>query len=129
ITERRFAHDILLMPKQHIKSLKNWKGDLIVGTSSPRRIANLTNSLKKYLPCLNGQDTLVRCEVLRGNVNTRIKKLRDGQFHAITLALAGLERLAQGEKSRGELASLLEGLNYFILPQSVFPSAAAQGAL
>jgi hydroxymethylbilane synthase len=129
ITERKFAHDILLMPKHHIKELKNWKGDLVVGTSSPRRIANLTNSLKNYLPFLKKQDTIIRCETLRGNVNSRIKKLKDGQYHGITLALAGLERLAHGEKSRVELEGLLEGLNYFILPQSVFPSAASQGAL
>jgi hydroxymethylbilane synthase len=129
VTERRFAHDILLMPKKIIKELKDWKGDLIIGTSSPRRIVNLTSSLKKYLPHLKNQDTIIRCETLRGNVNTRIKKLKDGQYHGITLALAGLERLAQGEKSRSELSELLDGLNYLVLPQSIFPSAAAQGAL
>ncbi len=129
ITERKFAHDILLMPKHHIKELKDWKGELVVGTSSPRRIANLTHSLKKYLPFVNKQNNPIRCETLRGNVNSRIKKLKDGQYHAITLALAGLERLSHGEKSRVELQGLLEGLNYFILPQSVFPSAASQGAL
>lgn len=129
VTERKYAHDILLMPQTNIKKLQNWKGDLVVGTSSPRRIANLTQNLKKFLPYVKDQDTIIRCETLRGNVNTRIKKLRDGQYHAITLALAGLERLAHGEKSRAELAELLEGLNYFVLPQSVFPSAASQGAL
>ncbi|MBA2405526.1 MAG: hydroxymethylbilane synthase [Bdellovibrionales bacterium] len=129
ITERKYAHDILLMPKHHIKDLKNFKGDLVVGTSSPRRIANLTHALRNYLPYVKDQDNIIRCETLRGNVNSRIKKLKDGNYHAITLALAGLERLAHGEKSRIELAGLLEGLNYFILPQSVFPSAASQGAL
>jgi hydroxymethylbilane synthase len=129
VTERRFAHDIFLMPKSIIKELKNWNGELVVGTSSPRRIANLSTSLKKYLPHLKNQDTNIRCETLRGNVNTRIKKLKDGQYHGITLAFAGLERLAQGEKSRAELEALLDGLNYLVLPQSIFPSAAAQGAL
>lgn len=129
VTERRFAHDILLMPNALIKKLKNWEGDLVVGTSSPRRIVNLSSHLKNYLPFVKGKDTIVRCETLRGNVNTRIKKLKDGQYHAITLALAGLERLSHGEKSRVELAELLDGLNYFVLPQSVFPSAASQGAL
>lgn len=129
VTERKFAHDILLMPKHHINELKNWKGDLVVGTSSPRRIVNITKNLKNYLPFVKNQDTIIRCETLRGNVNSRIKKLKDGNYHAITLALAGLERLAHGEKSRTELEGLLEGLNYFIMPQSVFPSAASQGAL
>jgi hydroxymethylbilane synthase len=129
ITERRFAHDILLMPHHHIKELASWKGELIVGTSSPRRIANLSKNLNNFLPHTKKNGTSIRCETLRGNVNSRIKKLKDGHYHAITLALAGLERLAHGERSRSELQGLLQGLNYFILPQSVFPSAASQGAL
>ncbi len=125
ITERKFAHDILLIPQKNIEALKNWQGDFVVGTSSPRRIANLTHSLSSYIP----HSPKIRCETLRGNVNSRIRKLNEGQYHAITLALAGIERLAHGEKSLIELTELLKGLNYFILPQSVFPSAASQGAL
>lgn len=125
VTERRFAHDILLIKQETIEQLKNWNGEFVVGTSSPRRIANLTHSLSDYLP---GKPQ-IRCETLRGNVNTRIGKLKNGDYHAITLALAGIERLAHGEKSRAELSELLSGMNYFVLPQSVFPSAASQGAL
>jgi hydroxymethylbilane synthase len=129
ITERKFAHDILLIPQEFVGELKKWKGDFVVGTSSPRRIVNITKSLKNYLP--HGADSTynLRCETLRGNVNSRIRKLKDGNYHAIVLALAGLERLAQTEKSAAELKELLKGLNYFILPQSVFPAAASQGAL
>jgi hydroxymethylbilane synthase len=129
ITERRFAHDILLISKETIAKLKDWSGELIVGTSSPRRMTNLTKNLGAYLPHSKNQKIVVKCESLRGNVNTRIKKLREGHYHAITLALAGIERLAHSEKSANELKELLEGLNYFVLPQSVFPSAASQGAL
>lgn len=125
VTERRFAHDILLIKQETIEKLKNWNGEFVVGTSSPRRIANLTHSLSEYIP---GKPQ-IRCETLRGNVNTRIGKLKNGDYHAITLALAGIERLAHGEKSRTELSELLTGMNYFVLPQSVFPSAASQGAL
>ncbi len=125
VTERRFAHDILLIPQKNVEALSNWSGDFVVGTSSPRRIANLTQSLGHYLPGSPG----IRCEMLRGNVNTRIRKLKDGEYHAITLALAGIERLAHTEKSCAELSELLQGMNYFVLPQTVFPSAASQGAL
>src|SRR5687768_11764992 len=93
VTERRFAHDILIIPQKNVDALKNWNGEFVVGTSSPRRIANITHSLSDYLP---GKPKL-RCETLRGNVNTRIRKLKDGDYHAITLALAGIERLAHGE--------------------------------
>lgn len=125
VTERRFAHDILLIPQATIEKLKNWSGPFIVGTSSPRRIANLTRSLSQFIP----GSPKIECETLRGNVNSRIKKLRDGQYQAITLALAGIERLAHTEKSAAELTELLQGMNYLVLPQSVFPSAASQGAL
>jgi hydroxymethylbilane synthase len=125
ITERRFAQDILLISQKTIEALPGWKGEFVVGTSSPRRIANLTHSLSDYLP----HSPTIRCETLRGNVNTRIRKLKDGEYHAITLALAGIERLAHTEKSKAELFELLQGMNYFVLPQSVFPSAASQGAL
>jgi hydroxymethylbilane synthase len=127
VTERRFAQDILLIPQGIVEKLKDWKGEFIVGTSSPRRIENLTHSLEDYLP--HGEKLGIRCETLRGNVNSRIRKLNEGQYHAITLALAGVERLAFTESSAKELSGLLAGLNYFILPQSVFPSAASQGAL
>lgn len=129
VTERTFAHDILLIPHEFTKKLKNWEGEFVVGTSSPRRIANLTHSLKNFLPQGEKNNLTVRCEMLRGNVNSRIKKLKDGNYHAITLALAGLERLAMTEKSAAELRDLLDGLNFLILPQSVFPAAASQGAL
>ncbi|HEX4012678.1 MAG TPA: hydroxymethylbilane synthase [Candidatus Cybelea sp.] len=56
----------------------------IVGTSSPRRRAQL-HALRPDL----------RYETLRGNVDTRLRKLRDGEYDAIVLAMAGLNRLKQ----------------------------------
>jgi hydroxymethylbilane synthase len=54
----------------------------LVGTSSPRR--------RSQLAALRPD---VRCEPLRGNVDTRLQKLASGDYDAIVLALAGLERL------------------------------------
>lgn len=54
----------------------------VVGTSSPRR-----ESLLKHL-----RDD-IEIKLCRGNVNTRLKKLADGEFDAIILAIAGLERM------------------------------------
>lgn len=53
-----------------------------VGTSSPRRRCQL----KHYRPDLQISD-------IRGNVGTRLKKLDEGQYDALILAVAGLERL------------------------------------
>ncbi|MBD65479.1 MAG: hydroxymethylbilane synthase [Halobacteriovoraceae bacterium] len=127
ITKRTYPHDILLIKKETIEKLDTLE-QFIVGTSSPRRQFNIEKNLKEYIPKLQ-KETLVECENLRGNVNTRIQKLRDGNYHAIVLALAGLERLAGLPESKQELEKLLDGLNFIILPQKVFTSSASQGAL
>ncbi|MBD5604818.1 MAG: hydroxymethylbilane synthase, partial [Candidatus Eremiobacteraeota bacterium] len=54
----------------------------LVGTSSPRRRAQL-QALRPDL----------RFEIIRGNVDTRLRKLREGDYDAILLAMAGLQRL------------------------------------
>ncbi len=126
ITQRSFSHDILLIKEKTIEKFNELE-DFVVGTSSPRRITNIESSLKDYLPA--NEKLSVRCEMLRGNVNTRIQKLQDDKYHAIVLAFAGLERLCQLNESKAKLKELLKGLNFMILPQSQFPSAASQGAL
>lgn len=55
-----------------------------IGTSSPRRRAQILHRYKK-----RGYNL----EQLRGNVETRIKKMQDGKYDAIVLAYAGLKRL------------------------------------
>lgn len=122
ITERFHAEDILLFPKNLPEQKKR---SIIVGTSSPRRMVNL----KRYLPSIFPFNPEVSTENLRGNVNTRIEKLRAGNFDAICLALAGIERLAQSEDSLKQLEKLLDGLDFMVLPSTLLPSAASQGAL
>lgn len=58
----------------------------VVGTSSPRRTAQL----KRIRPDL-------RAVSIRGNVNTRLAKLRTGEVDATLLAAAGLDRLGRGD--------------------------------
>jgi hydroxymethylbilane synthase len=65
-----------------------------VGTSSLRRQAQL-RALRPDLALLD----------LRGNVGTRLKKLDAGEYDAIVLACAGLERLGLHERIRGRLAA------------------------
>jgi hydroxymethylbilane synthase len=62
----------------------------VVGTSAPRRRAQL----QQLFPALRAQD-------IRGNVDTRIQKARDGQYAGIVLARAGLTRLGRD----GEITS------------------------
>lgn len=125
ITQRQFPNDILLIKKETLNKIQEID-EFIVGTSSPRRITNIESSLAPYIPNLKSNITT---KMLRGNVNTRIEKLKSGEYHAIVLAHAGLERLALKKESHEILSELLEGITYLILPQKSFPSAAAQGAL
>lgn len=57
-----------------------------VGTASPRRLA-LIRSLRQDLDVVE----------LRGNVDTRLRKLADGEADAVVLAAAGLNRLGHGD--------------------------------
>ena len=125
ITERKFAHDILLIKKSRIKELHNLK-KLVIGTSSPRRIYNIEKKLSQFIP---GNALPVECKMLRGNVNTRIEKLLNDDYDGIVLALAGLERLASHPDSKIILQELLSELNFMVLPQKIFPASASQGAL
>ncbi|WP_305845977.1 hydroxymethylbilane synthase [Photobacterium kishitanii] len=65
----------------------------IVGTSSLRRQCQL----RSQRPDLIVND-------LRGNVNTRLRKLDEGQYDAIILATAGLKRLKMNDRIRSEIA-------------------------
>jgi hydroxymethylbilane synthase len=77
-----------------------------IGTSSPRRACQV----KAMRPDLAIVD-------IRGNVDTRLRKLREGQYEAIVLAAAGLERL-----------DLLGCVTEWFSPKEMIP-AVAQGAL
>lgn len=85
-----------------------------VGTASARRRAWLAH----YRPDL-------KVEALRGNVPTRIAKLKARQCDAILLAAAGVERLT----ADGRLAAELDGVETRRLDPERFVPAPAQGAL
>jgi len=80
ITQRQDQSDVFL--SHRYVSLKELPKGAIVGTTSLRRRMQL---LQKR-PDLNVKD-------LRGNVNTRLRKLKEGQYDAIILAYIGLHRL------------------------------------
>jgi len=69
------------------KKLKELKSNAIIGTSSFRR----EFQIKKIRKDLN-------CKLIRGNVDTRIKKLKDGLYDGIILSYAGVESLKLKDK-------------------------------
>ena len=104
ITAREDPRDALV--SNHHATLGSLPPSAIVGTSSLRREAQLRERHPK-----------LRIEPLRGNINTRLRKLDDGKYDAMILAAAGLKRLGLGDRIR----ALLE-------PDECLP-APGQGAL
>ncbi len=90
----------------HYATLDAMPAGAVVGTCSLRRVCQL----KKHYPHLRFKD-------LRGNVNTRLAKLDDGEYDAIILAVSGLERL--------NLATRIAD----VIPPEVCLPAIAQGSL
>ena len=88
ICEREDARDALVLKQeQTLGCVNDLPAGAVVGTSSPRRLAQL-----KYLrPDIVSKD-------LRGNVDTRLRKLDEGQYDALLLAAAGLRRLGLGSR-------------------------------
>ena len=104
VMEREDPRDAFVSPRH--ASLDALPQGAVVGTSSLRRQV-LLRALRPDL----------RIEPLRGNVNTRLRKLDEGQYDAIVLAAAGLKRLGLADRIRAVFE-----------PSQMLP-AAGQGAL
>ena len=104
VMEREDPRDAFVSPRY--ASLEALPQGAVVGTSSLRRQV-LLQALRPDL----------KIEPLRGNLDTRLRKLDEGQYDAIVLAAAGLKRLKMGERIRATFT-----------PTAMLP-AAGQGAL
>ncbi|MDP3797314.1 MAG: hydroxymethylbilane synthase [Polaromonas sp.] len=104
VLEREDPHDAFV--SSQFASLADLPQGAVVGTSSLRRLV----LLKALRPDL-------KIEPLRGNLDTRLRKLDEGHYHAIVLAAAGLKRLGLEARIRS-----------IFTPADMLP-AAGQGAL
>jgi hydroxymethylbilane synthase len=113
ITKREDPRDVLLS-KTKTKFFSLRKGTFI-GTSSLRRAAQLLH----WRPD-------IEIKPLRGNLDTRIRKLKETELDAIVVASAGISRVKQANK---EVKYMLSGLYLDYLSPSIILPAAGQGAL
>ena len=104
ITKRAEPFDAFVSNK--FGSIEELPRGALIGTSSLRRRAQLL-----------GLRADLKVEDLRGNVDTRLKRLDEGKFDAIILAAAGLKRLGHGDR-----------IKEIISPTVMLP-AVGQGAL
>tara|TARA_R110001606_G_scaffold109224_1_gene234824 strand:- start:70148 stop:71083 length:936 start_codon:yes stop_codon:yes gene_type:complete len=85
-TERERVNDVLVSHKKGI-SLEDRKTPIVVGTSSTRRVA----VLKHYFPHIKTVE-------VRGNLQTRFRKMEEGHCDALLLAYAGVHRMGLADK-------------------------------
>ncbi len=91
VPERASPYEALVSVKHG--GLDDLPAGAVVGTSSPRRTAQLGHLR---------EDLEVR--LIRGNVDTRLRKLEEGQYDALILAEAGLARLDRGDAIKERLS-------------------------
>jgi len=110
IPERGDFHDMIIMHPDAYEKRDgiSIKGSSMIGTSSVRRMAQL----KVF-------DNTLRVEALRGNVNTRLRKLKESEYDAIVMAKAAVDRI------KLDISEYLVQ----ILDENIFLPAPAQGAL
>jgi hydroxymethylbilane synthase len=82
---REDVHDAVV--SRHGSGLDDLPPGATVGTSSVRRTAQIA----QHFPAL-------RVEPIRGNADTRLRKLDDGHYDAVILAVAGLRRIGQADR-------------------------------
>jgi hydroxymethylbilane synthase len=129
---RADQRDLLLMKPQF-----RHKKKINILSSSPRRAYNLVQFLSEVLPTPYPAE--IEFQNVRGNIPTRVRKLvEDENFDGLILAKAALDRLLfdyedpefqEFQEVRGVLKDRLGGLDFMVLPSSVNPNAAAQGAI
>jgi hydroxymethylbilane synthase len=110
IPEREDPSDMLLINKDAFSPSNSLllRNGATVGTGSVRRLAQLMNV---------SPDIEVR--PLRGNINTRVQKLRDGHYDAIVLAYAGIKRIGLD----------IQEFKGHVLPHETLVPSPAQGAI
>lgn len=142
-TEARPSTEIVAtMPRADVRDLLLFRCDrfaparalrtIRVLTSSPRRSHNLHDFLKTHLPF--GELERVSFESVRGNIPTRLKKLMSQDVDGLIVAKAAIDRLlAAPEAEFADVQMLIRDVltrtRFMVLPLTVNPTAAAQGAL
>jgi hydroxymethylbilane synthase len=101
--KRERVNDVIV---SYTNTLDLHQPDLVLGTSSTRRKA----MFKRFYPNITTAEA-------RGNLQTRLRKLEEGQYHGLVLAYAGVHRM--------EYDSLIR----HVLPESHFVPATGQGSV
>ena len=114
VVNRDDTRDVAIFNKDIKEKIKR-RETIIIGTCSPRREDMATLFLKKALPQLNAEIN-IESKDIRGNVETRLRKLNSGEYDATILATAGLNRLLRSEQDVKLIRELLADKKLMVLP-------------
>jgi len=133
VPARELPFDIAIFARDVPERLAAGQG-ITLGTSSPRRQSLVPSFLRQVLPHVAGRPIDIQLVELRGNVDSRLRRLHEPrsaarQLDGIIIAFAGLSRLWVDSAGRALLEGLLPQLPRMLLPLSQCPAAPAQGAL
>lgn len=127
IIDRDDIRDVAIFRKETEQKIRNGER-IIIGTCSPRREEMATVFLQKALPQWN-DSFKVETKNIRGNVDTRLRKLDAGEYDGIILATAGLNRLLTSQTDSLGIKDLLKDKKMILLPLLECVPAPCQGAI
>ena len=127
VVDRDDTRDLAIFNQDILERLKEGK-PIRIGTCSFRRETMATEFLSKALPYFGKTKNLITANI-RGNVDTRLKKLDRGEYDCILLAVAGVNRLLNEETTRQEITKLLSNKKIMVLPLIECVPAPCQGAI
>ena len=128
--ERGDMRDMLFIKK---KSLTNLKRETVsIFTSSPRRKYISEIILRDLLPFKKAKLSFYD---IRGNIETRLKKLNESNLDGLIIAKTAIDRLLSDQPNKRDqnstikIKSYIDELEWMVLPLSCFPTAPGQGAI
>jgi len=127
VVERDDTRDVAIFNNNIEEKIRNGEA-IIIGTCSPRREEMATVFLKKALPQLH-KEIKIETKSIRGNVETRLRKLKSGEYDATILATAGLNRLLNSGEDASLIKELLADKKLMLLPLVECVPAPCQGAI
>ena len=127
VVDRDDIRDVAIFNSDIEEKIKRGE-TIIIGTCSPRREAMATVFLKKALPQLS-TEIKIETKDIRGNVETRLRKLSHGECDATILATSGLNRLLRSQEDAELIKELLADKKLILLPLIECVPAPCQGAI
>ncbi|MBC7874890.1 MAG: hypothetical protein H7Y01_12885, partial [Ferruginibacter sp.] len=127
VVDREDTRDVAIFNKDIELKIKK-EEQIIIGTCSPRREEMAIGFLQKALPQWS-KGFMVVTKNIRGNVDTRLRKLDAGEYDGIILATAGLNRLLASEQDAPLIKELLKTKKLMLLPLIECVPAPCQGAI